>query len=261
VKWPAILLACCALAACHRGPAPLRVCADPNNLPFSDRAGRGFENRLARIVADELKRPLEMMWWAQRRGYVRNTVGGGLCDVWPGVATGVDMLATSRPYYRSGYVFVTRADRPLAGLTLDDPRLRQLRLGVQMVGNDGANTPPADALSRRGIIRNVRGFMLYGDYRQAAPPAAIVRAVSAGDIDAAMVWGPLAGWFAKTSPVPLRLEPVTPWLDQNRWPLAFDISMGVRKDDPELQRQIDQALAHRRPEIQRLLAGYGVPSL
>src|SRR5437868_9652847 len=137
----------------------LRVCADPNNLPFSNRAGEGFENRLAELIAREQHARLDYVWWAQRRGYVRNTLNAGQCDLWPGVASTLEMLATSRPYYRSSYMFVTRARDALNGLTLDDPRLRRLRLGVQMVGDDGSNTPPAHALARRNITANVHGYM------------------------------------------------------------------------------------------------------
>ena len=134
----------------------LTVCADPNNLPFSNQAGQGFENKLAELIAADLGARLQYVWWAQRRGYVRNTVNADECDLWPGVASTLDMLATSRPYYRSSYMFVTRANDPLGGLTLDDPRLRRLRIGVQLVGDDGNNTPPAHALGSRGIIAAAR---------------------------------------------------------------------------------------------------------
>jgi mxaJ protein len=246
------------LASCSRERV-LTVCADPNNLPFSNRAGQGFENKLAELIARELHARLDYVWWAQRRGYVRNTLNERKCDLWPGVASAVDMLATSRPYYRSTYVFVTRAGDPLDGLTLDDPRLRRLRLGVQLVGDDGANTPPAHALARRGIVANVRGFMLYGDYRQPNPPAAIVRAVVAGEIDAGLVWGPLAGYFAARSPVPLRIQPITPWLDDTSWPMVFDISVGVQRGDTKLLNEVDRVLADRHGEIEALLDRYRVP--
>jgi mxaJ protein len=257
----AFLVALLVLGGCADRPAPRRLvaCADPNNLPFSNRAGEGFENRLARVIAAELHARLDYVWWAQRRGYVRNTLGEGKCDFWPGVASNVEMLATSRPYYRSSYMFVMRTTDGLAGLTLDDPRLRKLRIGVQMVGNDAMNTPPAHALARRGIVGNVRGYMLYGDYAQPNPPAAIVRAVAGGEIDVALVWGPLAGYVARSSPVPLRLEKVTPWLDGAQWPMAYDISVGVRKDDAALLRDIDAVLARRAGEIRALLARYGIP--
>ena len=246
------------LASCTRERV-LTACADPNNLPFSNRAGEGFENKLAELIARALHARLDYVWWAQRRGYVRNTLNEHRCDFWPGVAANVEMLATSRPYYRSTYVFVTRAGDRLDGLTLDDPRLRQLRLGVQMVGDDGQNTPPAHALSRRGIVANVRGFMLYGDYRQPNPPAAIVRAVAAGEIDVGLVWGPLAGFFAPHSPVPLQLQPVTPWLDDASWPMVYDISVGVQKSDTRLLGEIDQVLAAHHGEIAALLDRYHVP--
>ena len=237
----------------------LVACADPNNLPFSNRAGDGFENKLAALIAGQLHAKLSYVWWAQRRGYVRNTLGEAKCDFWPGVASNVEMVATSRPYYRSTYVFVSRAKDGLIGLTLDDPRLRKLRIGVQMVGDDGMNTPPAHALSRRGIIGNVRGYMLYGDYRQPNPPAEIVRAVGRGDVDVALVWGPLAGYFAGRSPEKLRLEPVTPWLDDAQWPMAYDISVGVQKNNSRLLREIDRVLGQHKAEVDALLTRYGVP--
>jgi len=262
VRRCALLVTALALAGCSVRAAPpvLTVCADPNNLPFSNRAGEGFENRLAAMIAHDLGRQVRYVWWAQRRGYVRNTLGEKKCDIWPGVASGVEMVATTRPYYRSTYVFVTRADRPLDRLTLDDPRLRKLRVGVQMVGDDAMNTPPAHAMAARGMTDNVRGFMLYGDYAHPDPPAEIVRAVGDRRVDVAIVWGPLAGYFARKSPVPLRLEPVTPWLDDARWPMVYDISMGVRKDDPGLKQQVETILARRRSAIAQLLDRYGVPA-
>jgi mxaJ protein len=254
-----LLLALAMLAGCSPEPKVLRVCADPNNLPFSNRAGEGFENRLAQLVARDLGMTVEYTWWAQRRGYVRNTLKEGQCDVWPGVATQVEMLATTQPYYRSTYVFVTRADRHLAIASLDDPQLRSLRIGVQMIGDDSSNTPPTHALARRGIVQNVRGYMLYGDYSKPNPPAAIVEAVDRGEVDVAVVWGPLAGYFARRAEHPLDLRPVTPWLDGPQWPMVFDISMGVRKDDVALRDRLDEVLARRAPEVRDLLTSYGVP--
>jgi mxaJ protein len=169
------------------------------------------------------------------------------------------MVATTRPYYRSTYMFVSRASANLKGLTLDDPRLKTLKIGVQMVGNDATNTPPAHALSSRGIIANVRGYMLYGDYSKPNPPAEIVRAVERGDVDVALVWGPLAGYFAAQSPVPLRLEPVTPWMADMQWPMQFDISVGVQNGNDKLLKEIDAILSRRSADIQKLLARYHVP--
>ena len=257
----AVLLALVlALAACAQQPRVLKVCADPNNLPFSNARGEGFENKLAELAARELGARLEYVWWAQRRGYVRNTLRAGECDLWPGVASQLEILGTTRPYYRSTYVFLTRADRGLDVASLDDPRLKTLKVGVQLVGDDGANTPPSHALTRRGIISNVRGYTLYGDYGAPNPPAAIVEAVDRGEVDVAIVWGPLAGYFAQRAAHPLRIRPVTPWLDGPQWPMVFDISMGVRKDDAELRQALDRILEARRAEVRGLLESYGVPS-
>lgn len=237
----------------------LVVCADPNNLPFSNEALAGFENQIAALVARDLGMTLRYLWWAQRRGYARNTVNEARCDLWPGIAQGVDALATTIPYYRSSYVFVTRADRSLRGLTLDDERLRSLSIGVQMIGDDAANTPPAHAIARRGLTQNVRGFMVYGDYQQPNPTAAIIDAVASGSIDVAIVWGPLAGYFSQRTHEPLRLDQVTPSIDAGQWPMSFDISMGVRKTDVELRRRIDEVLRKEKSAIQSILHDFGVP--
>jgi len=237
----------------------LTACADPNNLPFSNKAGEGFENKLAQLIASDLHAKLEYIWWAQRRGYVRNTLNERKCDFWPGIASNVEMVATSRPYYRSTYMFVTRRDANLGGLTLNDPRLKDLKIGVQLVGNDASNTPPAHALAARGIIGNVRGYMLYGNYAAPNPPAEVVSAVGRGDVDVALAWGPLASYFAAKSPVPLRLEPVTPWFADQQWPMQFDVSVGVRRDNQKLLNDIDRILARRSGDVRRLLARYHVP--
>ena len=252
------LLAALLLGSCTHEKV-ITACADPNNLPFSNRAGQGFENKLAKMIASDLHAKLQYVWWAQRRGYVRNTLNDAKCDFWPGIGSNVEMAATSRPYYRSTYVFVSRVSDKLARLTLDDPRLRKLRIGVQMVGDDFSNTPPAHALTRRGIVGNIRGYMLYGDYRQPSPSSEIVRAVERGDVEVALVWGPLAGYFAARSPVPLRLEPVTPWMDDMQWPMQFDVSVGVRRDNQRLLKEIDAVLDRRSGDIRRLLEAYHVP--
>ncbi len=261
VRKPLVLaVAAVLLGSCNLIPErTLTACADPNNLPFSNKAEQGFENKLAQMIASDLHAKLDYVWWAQRRGYVRNTLNERKCDFWPGIASNVEMLATTRPYYRSTYVFVSRASENLNGLTLDDARLKKLKIGVELVGDDASNTPPAHALSSRGIISNVRGYMLYGDYAKPNPPAEIVRAVERGDVDVALVWGPLAGYFAAQSPVPLRLEPVTPWMADMQWPMQFDISVGVQKDDQKLLKEIDQLLARRSGEIHKLLVAYHVP--
>ncbi len=239
----------------------LVVCADPNNMPFSNQNRAGFENRLAELVAKDLGVPLRYLWWAQRRGYVRNTLTEAKCDLWPGVAAGLDRVLTTRPYYRSSYVFVTRADSRLSGLTLDDPRLKDRSVGVQMIGNDAMNTPPAHALARRGVVRNVRGYTLYGDYEHPNPPARIIDAVAKGEIEVGLVWGPLAGYFASLSPTPLVVQPVTPVLDAGVLPMTYEIAMGISCGEPTLKAQIDAILSREQPAIEHILDEYHVPRL
>jgi mxaJ protein len=256
----ALLLAALALCAT---PAPasareLRVCADPNNLPFSNERGEGFENKLAELIARDLGAQLSYVWQAQRRGFIRETLRAGRCDLVTGTMVGLETMRTTTPYYRSTYVFVTRAGEP-AVASLDDPALRKLRIGVQLIGDDGANTPPAHALAARGIIGNVRGYMIYGDYAQANPPARIVEAVAGGEIDVAIVWGPLAGYFAPRQKTALVLTPVTPAADGPRRPMLFDIGMGVRREERDFRDELNGVLARHRADIDTLLASYGVP--
>lgn len=237
----------------------LRVCADPNNLPFSNERGEGFENKIAELLAQDLNERVEYTWWAQRRGFFRNTLRSGVCDVVIGVPSGFEMALTTKPYYRSTYVFLYRKDRGLSVNSFDDPVLKTIRIGVQIIGDDFSNAPPAHALSKRNIVNNVRGYTLYGDYSQHDPPARIVDAVVKGDIDLAIVWGPLAGYFAKQSRVPLEVVPVSPQIDQPFMPFVFDISMGVRREDQDLRDQVEQVMEKRRAEIDRILEEYRVP--
>src|SRR5688572_23745762 len=209
MKRVAIIFGVLAVAVAAPSPRVLRVCSDPNNMPFSNERQEGFENRIAALLAKELGAKLEYVWWAQRRGYVRNTIKAGLCDVYIGVPAAMEMLSTTAPYYRSTYVFVHRKGAARVE-SLDSPALRKLRVGVQLIGDDYANTPPAHALARRGIINNVRGYSVIGDYSKPNPPSRIIKAVASGEIDVAIAWGPMAGYFARRQPVPLEVAPIQP---------------------------------------------------
>lgn len=237
----------------------LRVCADPNNLPFSNQKGEGFENQIAELLAKDLGAKVEYNWFAQRRGFVRNTLRAELCDIVIGVPVNFDPVATTRPYYRSSYVFVTRKDRHLNVSSLNDPRLNRLTIGVHIIGDDYSNPPPVHALSRRHIVQNVSGYTIYGDYSKPNPPARLVEAVAAGKVDIAIVWGPLAGYFGKKQSTDLRIVPVTPEADGPDLPFVFDIAMGVRKGDRSLRQELNAVLDRRRRDINRILTAYGVP--
>jgi mxaJ protein len=247
-----------ALAAEAGAQDVLRVCADPNNLPFSSAQREGFENRLADLVAADLGKTVEYTWWAQRRGFIRNTLDADKCDVIMGVPE-LDTIATTRPYYRSTYVFVSRQDRGLDFSSIQAPELRTLRIGVHLVGDDGANTPPAHALAAQHIVDNVVGYMIYGDYREDSPPARLIEAVERGEVDVAAVWGPLAGYFAKRSPVPLKIVPITDTETYRPLVFQFAVAIAVRKENETLARQLDEVIQHRREDIRALLDRYGVP--
>jgi mxaJ protein len=237
----------------------LRVCADPNNLPFSNDRLEGFENRIASLVARDMRATVRYTWWAQRRGFIRNTLKAGACDVVMGVPGGFELALTTRPYYRSTYVFVTRADRTARVESFDDLALRRLRIGVQLIGDDYSNTPPAHALARRHIVSNVVGYTVYGDYRRPNPPARIVEAVARGEIDVAVAWGPLAAYFVQRQRVPMKVRPVSPQIDLPFLPFVFDIAMGVRRGDTARRDELDRFIERRRADIDAILAEYHVP--
>jgi mxaJ protein len=255
------------LPACAPGPdasapaAPsrvLRVCSDPNNLPFSNEAHEGFENRIAEVLARQLGARLEYVWWPQRRGFVRNTLRAGLCDVIIGVPASFELAATTRPYYRSSYVFVTRRGEPMPQ-SFDDPLLTRARVGVHLVGDDGSNTPPAHALSARGIIRNVHGYSIYGDYRQPNPPAALLHAVAHNEVDVAVAWGPLAGYFISRDNLQLELNPVSPEIDVPFMPFVFDIAMGVARENTSLLAELNAFIEAQHDTLDTILRDYHVP--
>jgi mxaJ protein len=240
-------------------PRAFRVCADPNDMPYSDSAAHGYENRIAALLAHDLGDTLEFAWYPQMRGFVRKSLNTGACDVIMGVPAHYDPVRTTQPYFRSTYALVYRRGH-LANLrSLDDPRLAHLRIGIHMIGDDYVNTPPAQALGARGIVDGIVGFPIVGDYRQSAPAARIIEAVAHDSIDVAIAWGPLAGYFATRQSVPLTVIPLPDQLDASGAQFAFDIAVGVRHDDAQLATTLDSLLVHERPTIRRILLDYGVP--
>src|SRR4051812_24976304 len=239
----------------------LRVAADPNSLPFNNDRGEGFENKLAELLAREMHAELQYVWHAQRRGFFRETMDQGDCDLALGAPMGFERVLPTRPYYRSCYMFVTRKDRALKIESLDDPRLKSLKIGVQLIGDDGVNTPPAHALAARGIINNVVGYSVYGDYSQPNPPARIIEGVANGDVDVAIVWGPLAGYFAPRQKAKLELTPLTGKDRLSGMTFAFDIGAGIKTGNTKLRDEVNNILADREAEIDSILDRYGVPRL
>lgn len=263
MRYAVVSVALC-LASCASAPKPqrpareFRVCADPNNLPFSNDRGEGFENKLAELLAKDLGAKVTYTWFPQRRGFIRETLKANRCDVIMGVPTALDMVATTAPYYRSSYVFVYGPSAPHVQ-SLNAPELKSLRIGVPLVGDDGASPPPVIALGQRGLINNLHGYTVYGDYSKDSPPADLIRAVAKGEVDLAVAWGPLAGYFTQHVQPTLALAPIPEAEAPFGQPFQFDISLGVRRSDKALKAELDEALVRNRAPIAALLAQYGVP--
>jgi mxaJ protein len=262
VRLLAVAGACGVAAMAAAAAAPndaLRVCADPNNLPFSNQRLEGFENKLAELVAAELDATPEYTWTPQRRGFIRRTLNAQKCDLVMGVPSGYEPLLTTKPYYRSTYVFAYAKSKGLELHSFDDPVLRQLRIGLQELVDDRSNPPPAHELARRGIVQNMVGFPMWDVDSVEDPPGRIIEAVAKGEIDVAIVWGPFAGYFAKRQPTAIEVVPVLQPIDEPWLPIAYDISMGVRRGDEALKARIEGILDRRHDDIQRILDSYGVP--
>ena len=240
---------------------PFRVCADPNNLPFSNQQQEGFENRIAEVLARGLGQTVAYTWWPQRRGFLRSTLNAGRCDVVMGLPADIDMVLTTQPYYRSIYAFVYPADAPYDLSSFDDPILKELKVGVHLIGDDYTNSPPAHALSKRGIVDNVVGYSVFGNYADPNPPGKIIEAVANREIDAAIVWGPIGGYFAQQQATSLRVVPVASQDESPSLLLAYDIALGVRKSDEALKNTLNGLLTQHAEEIRQILVDYGVPGI
>jgi mxaJ protein len=231
----------------------LRVCADPAAMPFSDKAGEGFENKIAEILADELKLPLHYFWMPQGPGFVRNTLGTDLCDVLIGYAAGSDIVDHTNAYYASTYVLVTKKGGSLDGIDrLEDPRLKERKLGVV------AGTPPADHLLRLGLTVNAKTYPLLVDRRYESPAEDALRDVETGVIDAAILWGPIGGYFAQKASPPLS---TTPLREDTRPLLAFRIAFGIRRNETDWKHRLNAVIRKRQKDIDAILSSYGVPLL
>ena len=236
----------------------IRVCADPDNMPLSNQQGEGFEQKIAELIAREWNAKIEYAWWPVRRGFFSRALNGRYCDVAIQAPADFDMAAVTKPYFRSGYVFVTRKDSGLDIKSLADPRLKKLKIGVNILNSDAENTPPAMALSRYGVVGNLTGFPTF--YTDTVRPEDIVTAVAKKDIDVGIVWGPLAGYFTKRSPVPLTLQPLAERDSLTDFPFRFNIGIAVRRRDRGLRDSLQTVLDRKKPEIQAILKEFGIPT-
>lgn len=236
-------------------PKVLRVCADPNNLPFSNEKGEGFENKIAEFLAAKLHKELAYAYYPGATGFVRNTLNAHLCDVILGMPQGNDLVQPTNPYYRTTYAIVTRAGSDLDGIKdLDDPRLKEKKGKIGLV----ANTPPGNILARNGMIGLVKPYPLMIDTRVESSSATMIHDLETGRIDAALLWGPIAGYYVKKSAGRLVAAPL-PETPGAR--MAFRIAFGVRHSDQNWKRELNTLIAQNKSEIDKILEDYGVPML
>jgi quinoprotein dehydrogenase-associated probable ABC transporter substrate-binding protein len=231
----------------------LRVCADPANLPFSNEKLEGFENKIADLIAKDLKVPARYTWYPDATGFLRNTLDARRCDLVMGIVSGAELVLNTNPYYRSSYVIVTRRRANLAIETLSDPRLRALRIGLT------AGTPPSDVIAQQGLMVNVRPYPLVVDTRYDQPGKVMIDDLARGAIDVAILWGPIAGYYAKQHGDQLKVTPLLKEVKNAR--MDFYITMGVRPNEVEWKREINRLIDHNKDGILAILKDYGVPLL
>lgn len=249
----ALALAASALAVLPPTSQPLRICADPDDLPFSNRANQGFENRIAASLGSWSGQPIEYVWQRMGRGFVREFMNTGRCDLVIGIPARFPSLLTTKPYYRSTYVFVSRANAPFFPTSIDDPGLKNVQIAVEALDEEYA--PPAEAFGRRGLTTQLVGIYAVGSH--AFEP---IEAVRSGRADLAAVWGPVAGYADVKAPGTLHIAALQPSSDE-RLPFTFEISMGVRKNNRELADRLNEFIDARGPQIHAVLTEFGVPQL
>ena len=264
-----VLSLLCANTAFAQSPAPpkagdsgkgqFRVCADPENMPHSNQKQEGFENKIADLIAKDFGATPRYIWWGQRRGFIRNTMNAtleeGRCDIVIGVPEGYDLVRTTKPYYRSTYVFVYPKDKGPQVKSLDDPVLKKVKIGVHLLGDDYTNPPPVHELAKRGVVGNLVGFSTF--YSAENPPSSIIDAVASGKIDIAIVWGPAAGYYVKQQRVPLAMVPIPS--GKGDLPFEFGMSMGVKLGNDALRLKLEKVIDSRHAEIIKILNDYNVP--
>ena len=230
-----------------------RVCSDPAAWPASTEDGSGYENRIAELLAAELGRPVEYVWYPMSTGFIRNTLNAAECDVVIGYAQDAEVVLNTNHYLTSTHVMVTAADGPLAKVTeLSDPRLADARIGVV------AGTPPATHLARLGLLRNIKSYELFADRRHDSPPDQMIADLEAGEIDVALMWGPIAGPMVKQQHPTLTAIPL---LETESPPLAYRITMGVRQGEDAWKRELNSLIRRHQDEIDAILRDSGVPLL
>jgi quinoprotein dehydrogenase-associated probable ABC transporter substrate-binding protein len=235
-------------------PKVLRVCADPRNLPFSNEKGEGFENKLAELFAEKLQKKLDYMYFPQATGFVKMTLGAHRCDVIMGFPQGDDLAQGTNPYYRTAYALVAKQGSGLDDVTtLEDERLKSKRIGIV------AGTPPATNMAVAGLMMNARPYQLMIDTRFDSSSAAMIKDLMSGEIDAGILWGPMAGYYAKQANPPLHVMPL---VKETSGPqLAFRIGMGVRPADQNWKRLLNRLIQENQPAINKILLDFGVPLL
>jgi mxaJ protein len=246
-----ILLLTC---ACAFAAQPLRICADPDNLPFSNQLGQGIDNQIAVMVSHDLGRRPVFIWTRSRRGFLREQFNRDRCDILMGVPQRLKGVATTEPYYTSSYVFVTRRREHLEIASFTDPRLNGRRIGLQILEEN--LSPPSIPLIRSGHASQLVGFESFGSEADS-----IVRAVASGRVGVAVVWGPTAGYFTATEHLPLELSPVTPARDPSGIPFQYSIAIGVHKNDIALRDALNRSITRLQPQIATVLRNAHVPAL
>lgn len=232
----------------------LRVCSDPGNMPFSNKAGEGYENKIAELIAKDLNVPVGYTWFPQATGFVRQTLRAGRCDVIMGFVQGDELVQNTNHYLRSAYVIISKKDSGLDGLVnLDDERLKSKKIGVT------AGSPPSTIMAMNGLIGNSRPYALVIDRRYESPSEQMIKDLEKGEIDAAVLWGPIGGYYAKRASVPMTVQPL---VKETKGPRqAYRITFGVRPNDQEWKRELNKLIAKNQKQINAILMEYGVPLL
>jgi quinoprotein dehydrogenase-associated probable ABC transporter substrate-binding protein len=235
-------------------PNVFRACGDPRNLPFSNDKGEGFENKLAEFFAAKLGKKLSYTYFPQATGFVRMTLGSYRCDIIMGFPQGDDQAQVTIPYYRTTYALIAKPGSGLEDVTtISDPKLRDKRIGIV------AKTPPGTYMAMNGLLAHAKSYPLFIDTRADSSAQAMMDDLARGDIDCGILWGPMAGYYARQANPPLAIVPLT---KETTGPqMTYRIGMAVRPADQEWKRTLNQLILDNQAEINKLLISYNIPIL
>ena len=236
----------------------LRICADPNNLPYSNQNNEGYENKIADLFAKKLGNiPVMYSWYPMTSGFVRRTLDAKTCDLIVTFPAIHEFVQNSNPFYNSSYVLMSLEEKDIKIKTLSDPQIKEKKYKIGII----SGTPPSSYVPKYKLFDQVKFYRQAADPRKQKPWVDVTNDLVDGKIDIGILWGPYAGYEAKKAKKPIKIVPLTKEEITSRGKLVYRFTMGIRRNAPEWEKTINNLIKDNQEEINQILRGYGIPLL